>query len=226
MTENKLNPDDEAAFEQWLAALKGRPNSSADPTLNREAAAMRAALKARTDAIAASTAPPNDIDLHRLFAKLRTAGLIRRTPVWQQPRSWALAASVTLALALGVQLSQPLPSSGDVTRGLPATIFAKQPSQVTDELVTALRATGTPATNYELCNRTLELSTDMSPAALAALAERAPELSPDIRGDQIFVKVSPLESVPCSTLGRLRDRWHRVAQNLHYRLWQVQAAFH
>lgn len=138
--------------QQWLDALAGKPDASADPMTNAQAQALRTAMLARRAAIEHATANANPAEFERLRARLQREGLLTDTKATtntqQAPAHWlgkllgkwlpfagsgsfaipllSLAANVVLGVAVVVQMGLfgTTPNTdADVLRGGPATVL-------------------------------------------------------------------------------------------------------
>jgi hypothetical protein len=109
---------DEPEDEQWLSALAGKPDSSADPMVNAQAAALRSAMQAR-NAKLDSQVPLADAALYeQTLFRLRREGLMKKRSLWEMPQVWGLAATVVIGLAVTVQIQTSAERGGeDVLRG-------------------------------------------------------------------------------------------------------------
>lgn len=152
--------------QQWLDALAGRPDASADSATNAQAQALRTAMMARRAAIEHATQNSDPAEFERLQARLMREGLLTKadaktaaTPAnwlsalldkWMPaagggfaavPR-WSLAANVVLGVAVVVQLGMLFSTADtetDVLRGGPATVMlVENPAARLAELTTGL----------------------------------------------------------------------------------------
>lgn len=110
--------------EQWFAALAGNPDPTADPEINREALALRKALKARNERIAAEIPKADAAHYEQLMFRLRREGLIetgRHSNLNKRFVRFAVAASVMLSVGF-VYLTHlhqdPLQNEAEAIRGL------------------------------------------------------------------------------------------------------------
>jgi hypothetical protein len=138
--------------QQWLDALAGKPDASADPMTNAQAQALRTAMVARRAALEHATANADPAEFERLQARLQREGLLTdakaTTNTQQAPVHWlgkllikwlpsagggsfaipvlSLAANVVLGVAVVVQMglfSSTPDTEADVLRGGPATVL-------------------------------------------------------------------------------------------------------
>jgi hypothetical protein len=138
--------------QQWLEALAGKPDASADPMTNAQAHALRTAMVARRTALEHATANADPAEFERLRARLQHEDLLTdakaTTNTQQAPAHWlgkllgkwlpsagagsfaipvlSLAANVVLGVAVVVQMglfSTTPDTEADVLRGGPATVL-------------------------------------------------------------------------------------------------------
>jgi hypothetical protein len=152
--------------QQWLDALAGKPDASADSVTNAQAQALRTAMVARRAAIENATANADPAEFERLRARLQREGLLTDTKATTQqaPAHWlgkllgkwlpsagggsfaipllSLAANVVLGVAVVVQMgvfSTTPNTEADVLRGGPATVLlVPNPDARLAELTTGL----------------------------------------------------------------------------------------
>jgi hypothetical protein len=140
------NKDD----QQWLDALAGRPDASADPVTNAQAQALRSAMMARRAAREHATQNADPAEFERLRARLQREGVLTTgdaesssAPInwlsalldkWMPAASrgssaiprWSLVANVVLGVAVVVQLGlfgTAANKDADVLRGGTATVL-------------------------------------------------------------------------------------------------------
>lgn len=147
MTEPQ-KPDD----AHWLSALAGRPESHADVRVNREAATLRAALKAQQAALDRETPVADDLLLRRILNAANQldgaappyspdAAPENRPTRWNPP-AWATAAAMILGIAL--LISSPISFREkpyqDVVRGggVAATLVVDDPQARLEDILRAL----------------------------------------------------------------------------------------
>jgi hypothetical protein len=66
--------------QQWLDAIAGKPDSSADPMLNQQAAALRQALIKRSQEVISAVPDADPAGYERLLAELKRQGLLTDRP--------------------------------------------------------------------------------------------------------------------------------------------------
>jgi len=124
-----MNPTDD---DDWLDALAGRPRPGSRPATLAEAALLRRAARAWPPEAAAEPTPEDAAALQQAAAR---AGLLRRRrwcsgcaarwQAWQQrvatadPRGWALAASLAVAVLLSPWAWRDTGPAEPVSRGAP-----------------------------------------------------------------------------------------------------------
>jgi hypothetical protein len=105
--------------QQWLDALAGKPDASADPMTNAQAQALRTAMVARRAALEHATANADPAEFERLRARLQREGLLAdaktATTTNTEPPStnW-----------LGKLLGKWLPSAGGGSSAIPVWSLA------------------------------------------------------------------------------------------------------
>lgn len=136
--------------QQWLDALAGRPDASADPVTNAQAQALRTAMMARRAAIEHATQNADPAEFERLQARLQREGLLTKgdpetniapgnwlsalldklMPAGGRGSSaiprWSLVANVVLGVAVVAQLGlfgTDVNNDADVMRGGTATVL-------------------------------------------------------------------------------------------------------
>lgn len=133
--------------EQWLDALAGRPDPSAEPGLNQQAPAVRRALAAQKAEIARQTPKADEVLYQQLLFRMRREGLLGAPAMWRQPRAWAVAASVVFALGIVIRIgmfTSPTDDDFQITRGGASAIVqvVADPDARLAELLAGLRAAG------------------------------------------------------------------------------------
>lgn len=151
--------------QQWLDALAGRPDASANPITNAQAQALRTAMVARRAAIEHATQNADPAEFERLQARLQREGLITKADAnsntapgnwlsalldkWMPAagggssaiQRWSLVANVVLGVAVVVQLGMftAANNEADVLRGGTATVMlVPNPTARLAELTTGL----------------------------------------------------------------------------------------
>ena len=92
----------ESGDSSWLDTLAGKPADAADPKEVQQASALRAALKARSNALNQQVPAADSAQYQQLLFRLRREGLGSKQPIWKRPASWAIAASLVLGVSLVV----------------------------------------------------------------------------------------------------------------------------
>jgi hypothetical protein len=191
--------------DQWLDALAGKPDPSASPRINREAAALRLALMAHRAATEPDEAVADEVLFQRIRAQLElTATSARKpsiTPVQgagemrlaarspMEAKWFALAASFLLAVGLGVNSWRSLTgvapeSDADAPRGKIFLIVA-DPKTRSKELVDGLGAIGAKAEVQTNVQGQIVISIARSDAVVAYLMDQ--QIPPSDPGSPIVL---------------------------------------
>jgi hypothetical protein len=145
---------EEASDAPWLVALAGRPDPQADPVVNAQALALRAALLRREARLDARVPPADETLLQQLQFRLRREGLTGRHPavaVAARWPVWGLAATVVLGVALYVGHAR----LASLQAALQAAGSAPRVSTLPDGRI-RLEMAATPAVLDELARQRLE----------------------------------------------------------------------
>ena len=98
----------EKVDQQWLNALAGKPDTDADADAdaetNLQAAALRSALKARSNLLGSNVPTADDAQYQKLMFRLRREGLSSSEFGWKNPMFWSLAATVVLGVGVVIQM--------------------------------------------------------------------------------------------------------------------------
>ena len=146
--------------DQWLAALAGKPDKSADPVTNAQAQAVRDAMLARRESLEAASEQLDSGEFQRLQSRLEREGFLaphQESPNWIPgwlrnllPMKdghvaalpvWSLGVNAVLAVVVVVQLGVlgSLPQEQDVLRGEQGTVLrVADPQARLTELVKGL----------------------------------------------------------------------------------------
>ena len=204
MTDRAPSPND-TADAQWLAALAGQPDAQADPRLNREAAALRQALQQRSRQLDQAVPAADALLWQQLQFRLRRAGLLRQPPRWQRLPAWGLAATLVLAVGLGLQLGGGQGGwfggwfgrdNGDhVLRGGPGLqLRVSQPEARLAELLAGLQAAGAQPTISRPGGGRILLQVAASEAVLDYLASQ--RIEPPRADGSVTLLLVPLGDGP------------------------------
>lgn len=189
---------DEASDAHWQAALAGRSDAQADPVVNAQALALRAALRRREALLEARVPAADEALLQQLQFRLRREGLTGRNPaaafVTRWP-VWGMAATVVLSVAvyMGVASQHTPPEAAtDVLRGGGAPVLelrVADPQARLASLQAALRAVGAVPRVSPLPDGRIRLEVSATPAVLDELARQ--RLEPSVVGGQVTLLLVP-----------------------------------
>lgn len=132
--------------ERWFNALAGHPQTSDRSELSAQAAALRAAIRARAAPEAGEVRGTDPGREAELVARARAAGLLPR----RQTRRWVALAAALACVAVGVSL-QLRNASTTVVRGDASGVVhlrSHDPLRLKDDLIRELDAAGVAATGY------------------------------------------------------------------------------
>lgn len=152
--------------EQWLAALAGRPDPSADPATNAQANAMRSAMLARREQLERDAQRVDSGEFLSLQSRLKREGLLHQDPMEEQDskiknlltwltnllsiqmdhpstiKNWSLAANLVLIFIVAAQFltpNTPKPESSETLRNRPEVVLrVTNPEIRLNELTNAL----------------------------------------------------------------------------------------
>lgn len=132
--------------EQWLSALAGRPALDADPQVNRQAEALRRALKARSETLEAKVPPADAAQYQQLMFRLRKEGLASSSRDWQNSMLWGVAATLVLGVGVVFQMGglQHDQDDANTLRGgdQSTVLIVNEPEVRLAELLAGLRTVG------------------------------------------------------------------------------------
>jgi len=189
---------EEASDAPWHAALAGRPDPQADPVVNAQALALRAALRRHEARLEARVPAADEALLQQLQFRLRREGLTGRNPaaafVTRWP-VWGLAATVMLGVAvyMGVTTQHTPPEAAtDVLRGGAVSALelrVADPQARLASLQAALQAAGAAPRVSPLPDGRIRLEVAATPAVLDELARQ--RLEPLVVGGQVTLLLVP-----------------------------------
>lgn len=189
---------DEASDAPWLAALAGRSDPQADPVVNAQALALRAALRRREARLEARVPPADETLLQQLQFRLRREGLTGRDPAVALAARWpvwGLAATVVLGVALYVGVASqhtPPEVATDILRGGAGQVLelrVADPHARLASLQAALQAAGSAPRVSPLPDGRIRLEVAATPAVLDELARQ--RLEPLVLGGQVTLLLVP-----------------------------------
>lgn len=224
MAENPNLPNADPSDAQWLAALAGSPDPAASIEINQQAAALRAAFQAEANEAMATLPSIDELRRRKMLLALRAEGLFPAAgtnPTQSRPTryahrpAWAAAASVVLALSLGVRCSSTDWTEGPTTRG-GATLIVAHPAEMAAQLVAGLRAAQSDPSAYTWCDGTVDLTARVTDEAINFLMEDPWRLLPEVRQHELHLTLTPSTTPQCGFVGILRDRSHRLIKNLRW----------
>jgi hypothetical protein len=131
--------------ERWLKALAGHSEGTDRSELSAQAAALRAAIRARGVTDAGAVRNTDSRREAQLIGRARAAGLLPR-----QTRRWVAWAAALACVAVGVSLQLRNPAT-PVVRGDAAGVVhvrSRDPLQLKNDLLRELNAAGLAATGY------------------------------------------------------------------------------
>jgi hypothetical protein len=102
--------------EQWLNALAGRSDESAEPNVIQQADALRRALKVRQEMLNKKVPEADASQYQQLMFRLRKEGLTTTQSGWRNPMQWGLAAKRAVRAVVATERHSP------VMWGLAATV--------------------------------------------------------------------------------------------------------
>lgn len=183
----------ESGDTPWLDALAGKPADGANPKEMRQASALRAALQARSKVLDQNVPEADATQYQQLLFRLRREGLARQRPTWQNPRVWAIAASVVVGVALVVQIEGLLPErdeSAVLRGGGQATVLVvSDPEARLAELQQGLSMAQAEPKVERLGDGKIRLTLKATPAALDYLATQ--RIAPAVKQGQVVLLLSP-----------------------------------
>ncbi len=102
--------------EQWLNALAGRRDESAEPNVIQQADALRRALKVRQEMLDKKVPEADASQYQQLMFRLHKEGLTTTQSGWRNPMQWGLAAKRAVTAVVATERHSP------VMWGLAATV--------------------------------------------------------------------------------------------------------
>jgi hypothetical protein len=132
--------------DRWFKALAGHSEGADRSELSAQAAALRAAIRARAVRDAGDVRGIDPGREAELVARARTAGLLPR----RQRRRWVALAAALACVAVGVSLQLRNPSSTVVRGDASAVVHLRShdPLRLKHDLLRELNAVGIAATGY------------------------------------------------------------------------------
>ena len=96
--------NEELMDEQWLSALAGKPEASADPALNAQADALRRAMQRRNTRLLAQAPEADSVFYEKILFRLKQERLLVSRSIWRSSKVWGLAATLVLGLSITFQM--------------------------------------------------------------------------------------------------------------------------
>lgn len=153
--------------DQWLDALAGRTDPTADPKLNIQAESLRRALKARAEKLESQVPYADEAQYQQLLFRLRREKLLTTNGGWREsaawlkvakimavpsdvaigrnPAVWGMAAVLVLGVALVIQSAgnRHKQEEVDVLKGGQNTVLlVAEPEKRLSEILIGIRAAG------------------------------------------------------------------------------------
>lgn len=202
------NKDD----ENWLEALAGKPDISANSAINAQAHALRRAMLKRRDGLELAYGKFDSGEFQRLQSRLQREGLLTKArtnqkwlPDWLQKHLpskngqvatlpiWSLGVNAVLAVVVVVQLgvSGNAPSQQDVLRGNQGTVLrVVDPQARLSELMLGLDAAKARYVIQRTPQGELILLVQADDAALDYLINQ--RMVPQVKDGLIVIRIKPL----------------------------------
>jgi hypothetical protein len=183
--------------QQWLDALAGRPDATADERLNRQALAVRRALIAQKASIQRQTPAADQMLYQQILFRLRREKGRHSALGVNKFRHWAMAASLVLGFGLAVIIGPSVfetVNEVDATRGGEgvALQIAENPEARSAELVAGLKAAGAdPIIVSQRESRRIRIEVMRSEAVVDFLADQRIITPPSAKVIVIVVEPPP-----------------------------------
>lgn len=196
--------------QQWLDALAGRSDASADPTSTAQAKALRTAMVARRAAIEHATQHADPEEFERLRSRLQSEGLLYDSHAKQQTRGWLQAArdvwlpvvggavpvprwgvAATLILGVALALQVVLPGhmeADDVLRGGTAVVLTvSDPEARLAELTTGINKAKGSYTVTRFSSGVISIAVKADNPVLGYLQTQ--RITPTVKNDMVVVTI-------------------------------------
>ena len=120
MTQQTNNEDD-----QWLDALAGKSDPSANPQVNRQAEALRRALEKRREMLDTQVPTADAGQYEQILFRLRKEGLTGARNKWSSPAIWGMVATIVLGVGVVIQMGGLFSGQddADIMRGGRSTVL-------------------------------------------------------------------------------------------------------
>jgi hypothetical protein len=136
----------------WFGGLAGQTPAADRSELSAQAAALRAAIRARTVADAGAVRAIDPAREAALIARAQAAGVLPR----RRTLRWAALAAVLACVAVGISLQLRTKTTSVVLRGDSSGVLhlrSRDPVALKQQLLRELNAVGVRATGYENLGR-------------------------------------------------------------------------
>jgi hypothetical protein len=184
--------------EQWLSALAGQPDLDADPKVNRQAQALRRALKTRSEMLEAQVPTADATQYEQLMFRLRREGLTTSQRGWRNPMLWGLAATVVLGVGVVIQMGglHPQPDEANMLRGggQSTVLLVAEPEVRLAELLVGLRAAGEEPTIKREADGHIVLTVNGTGKVLEYLAGQ--RIEPTLAQGKVIIELRAVKVPP------------------------------
>lgn len=182
--------------EQWLSALAGQSDPSADPKINHQAESLRRVLKSRSDLLTSQVPVADDAQYQQLLFRLRREGLASSNRAWHNPKLWGMAATVVIGVGVVFQMGgfNPNGYENDTMRGSEraTVLIVTDPEVRLAELQAGLQVAGEVPKIERLKNGQVILTVKASEKVLTYLLTQ--RLEPEIFRGYLVLKLNPSKS--------------------------------
>jgi hypothetical protein len=188
-----MTQDSNREDEQWLNALAGRSDPTADAKLIQQAEALRRALKARSELLASQVPEADEAQYQQLLFRLRKEGLNSSNHGWKNPKIWGVAASIFLCVGVGIQMgiftSDGL-EENQLRGGEHATVMiVTDPELRLIELQAGFELAGEAPTVVRHANEEILVTVKATEKVLAYLDTQ--RIEPEVLGGNLVLKLRP-----------------------------------
>ena len=179
--------------EQWLNAVAGQTDPTADPKINQQAESLRRALKARSDTLSSLVPIADEAQYQQILFRLRREGLASSSRNWHNPKLWGMAATVVIGVGVVFQMGglNPNDFEHDVLRGAEhsTVLVVADPEARLVELRAGLQIAGEAPKIKRLENGQIVLTVKASEKVLAYLLTQ--RLEPEISEGYMVLRLTP-----------------------------------
>jgi hypothetical protein len=189
-----INTDKED--EQWLNAVAGQTDLTADPKINQQAQSLRRALKARSDTLTSQVPIADDAQYQQILFRLRREGLASSPRNWPNPKLWGMVATVIMGIGVVIQIGgfDQSKNEHEILRGgeHATVLIVPDPEARLIELHAGLHIAGVVPEIVRMNNGQIVLTVKATDKVLAYLLTQ--RLEPEISHGQLVLKLSPSKS--------------------------------